>query len=124
METGGIYVYDEMGDNFHKEVNASLQKPLNKDSEEVTLHIQSPGGNVYAGYNAYHILKLSGKRIKSKIEGEAQSMATFLSLAGDDIEIYNPSVYMIHFPSAGIQGTADDMENGASELRNIENDMA
>lgn len=124
MNEGHIWVNTEMSDTFHNEVSNKLQLPINQQASEITLHIQSPGGNVYAGYNAYHMLKLSGKKIISRIEGEAQSMATFLSLAGDEVEIYNPSVYMIHFPQAGIQGTADDMESGASSLRNIENDMA
>jgi len=124
MNEGHIWVDKEMSDTFHNEVSSKLSLPINQQASEITLHIQSPGGNVYAGYNAYHMLKLSGKKIISRIEGEAQSMATFLSLAGDEVEIYNPSVYMIHFPQAGIQGTADDMESGASSLRNIENDMA
>jgi ATP-dependent Clp endopeptidase proteolytic subunit ClpP len=124
MNEGHIWVDKEMSETFHNEVSSKLSLPANQQASEITLHIQSPGGNVYAGYNAYHMLKLSGKKIISRIEGEAQSMATFLSLAGDEVEIYNPSVYMIHFPQAGIQGTADDMESGASSLRNIENDMA
>jgi ATP-dependent Clp endopeptidase proteolytic subunit ClpP len=92
-------------------------------SNKIILHIASPGGSVYAGYNIYNALKLSGKPIKTIIEGEAQSMATFIALAGDEIEICNPSVFMIHMPHSGVEGTAEQFEQGASELRTIENDM-
>lgn len=122
MKEGHIWIDGEITENYHLQVKKQLE--ANANADVITLHIQSPGGSVYAGYNTYHILKSSGKKIKSIIEGEAQSMATFISLAGDEIEIRNPSVYMIHNPSSGIQGDADMMISGASELRNIENDMA
>lgn len=122
MKEGHIWIDGEITDSYHLQVKKQLE--ANADADVIFLHIQSPGGSVYAGYNTYHILKSSGKKIKSIIEGEAQSMATFISLAGDEIEIRNPSVYMIHNPSSGIQGDADMMISGASELRNIENDMA
>lgn len=122
MKEGHIWIDGEITDNYHLQVKKQIE--ANADADVIVLHIQSPGGSVYAGYNTYHILKSSGKKIKSIIEGEAQSMATFISLAGDEIEIRNPSVYMIHNPSSGIQGDADMLISGASELRNIENDMA
>ena len=107
------------------ETFAYVKKRLVETSacDGLVLHIASPGGSVYAGYNIYHALKLSGKPIRSIIEGEAQSMATFIPLAGNTIEICNPSVFMIHNPSSGVEGTADAFERGASELRNIESDM-
>lgn len=122
MKEGHIWIDGEITENYHLSVKKELE--ANASADVIVIHIQSPGGSVYAGYNTYHVLKSSGKRIKAIIEGEAQSMATFISLAGDEIEIRNPSVYMIHNPSSGIQGDADMMISGASELRNIENDMA
>lgn len=117
-----IWIDGVIHEEYHKDVKRQLA--ANPDADTIVLHIQSPGGSVYAGYNTYHLLKSSGKRIKTIIEGEAQSMATFIALAGDEIEIRNPSVFMIHNPSSGVEGDADMMINGASELRNIENDMA
>lgn len=100
------------------------QVALAANAESLVVHIASPGGSVYDGYKIYHQLKGSGKKIKSIIEGEAQSMATFISLAGDEIEIKDPSIYMIHNPSQGLQGDADALQGGAEELRMIEDEMA
>ena len=122
MKEGHIWIDGVITDDYHKQINRQLQS--NADADLIVLHIQSPGGSVYAGYNTYHLLKSSGKKIRTIIEGEAQSIATFIALAGDAIEIRKPSVFMIHNPFAGIEGDADKMLNGASELRNIENDMA
>lgn len=118
---GHIFIDDVITPDTLAQVKAKLQEY--KDSPSITVHIQSPGGSVYAGYNIYHALKLSGKPIKTIIEGEAQSMATFIALAGSEIEICDPSVFMIHNPSSELQGTADQFIQGASELRNIESDM-
>lgn len=121
MNEGHIFIDDIITPDTLTAVKAKLLEY--KDAKAITVHIQSPGGSVYAGYNIYHALKNSGKTIKAIIEGEAQSMATFIPLAASEIAICDPSVYMIHNPSNEVQGTADDMIQGASELRNIETDM-
>lgn len=128
MKEGHIFIDDVITPDTLALVKAKLVEY--KDAPSLVLHIQSPGGSVYAGYNIYHALKLSGKKIKTIIEGEAQSMATFISSLGHPkngglgVEICNPSVFMVHLPHSGVEGTAEQFEQGASELRNIENDMA
>lgn len=120
---GHIFTDEEIGNDYHKVLKAQIDR-LNPNVTRIVHHIASPGGSVYGGYKAYHVLKGSGKKIKSIIEGEAQSMATFMAMAGDEIEILNPSTYMIHNPSQGIQGDADALRGGAVELENIQNEMA
>lgn len=120
---GHIFTDEEIGNDYHKVLKAQIDR-LNPNVTRIVHHIASPGGSVYGGYKAYHVLKSSGKKIKSIIEGEAQSMATFMAMAGDEIEILDPSTYMIHNPSQGIQGDADALRGGAVELENIQNEMA
>lgn len=121
MNEGHIFLDEQITPETYAMVKQRLAEFSGK--EKIVLHIASPGGSVYAGYNIYNALKLSNKPIKTIIEGEAQSMATFIALAGDEIEICNPSVFMIHMPHSGVEGTAENFEQGASELRTIENDM-
>jgi ATP-dependent protease ClpP protease subunit len=120
---GHIFTDEEIGNDYHKVLKAQIDR-LNPNVTRIVHHIASPGGSVYGGYKAYHVLKAAGKAIKSIIEGEAQSMATFMAMAGDEIEILDPSTYMIHNPSQGIQGDADALRGGAVELENIQNEMA
>lgn len=94
------------------------------DVDKIVHHISSPGGSVYAGYKAYHILKRTGKPIKSIVEGEAQSMATFIAMAGDEIVIMNPSRWMIHNPHQETFGDSGALQSAADELRRIETEMA
>jgi len=122
MNEGHIFVEGVIDHTLYEAVKK--QVALAADADSLVVHIASPGGSVYDGYKIYHVLKSAGKRIKAIIEGEAQSMATFISLAGDEIEIKDPSIYMIHNPSQGLQGDADALEGGAEELRIIEDEMS
>lgn len=120
---GHIFTDEEIGVDYHKLLKAQIDR-LSPSVTKIIHHIASPGGSVYGGYKAYHLLKNTGKKIKSIIEGEAQSMATFMALAGDEIEILDPSIFMIHNPKSGMEGDADAFQGSAEELRNIENEMA
>ena len=119
---GHIWIDGVIERDYHLEVKRQLMN--NKDAESIVVHIQSPGGYVATGYNIYHLLKSSGKRIRTIIEGEAQSIATIIALAGDTVEIREPSVFMIHNPFTNMEGDADALIKGASELRQMENDLA
>lgn len=119
--SGHIFIDEQITPETYAMVKKSLAEFANRD--KIILHIASPGGSVYAGYNIYNALKLSKKSIKTIIEGEAQSMATFIALAGDEIEICNPSVFMIHMPHSAVEGTREGFIQGASELKTIEDDM-
>jgi len=121
MKEGHIYIDDVIQPNQHLLVKQQVAKLGAID--KVVVHIQSPGGSVYGGYNTYHVLKSLGVPIKTIVEGEAQSMASFLAIAGDEVEIRNPSVFMIHMPSLEMAGDSDDLTSGANELRNIEEFM-
>jgi len=122
---GHIFIDGVITNDYHLEVKRQITA-LGANVDTLVVHIQSPGGSVYAGYNTYNVLKSSGKKIKAIIEGEAQSMATFISLAADKgmIEIKRPSTYMIHNPSQGLEGDADALSNGVEELRKIEEEMS
>lgn len=121
MREGHIYIDGVITENYHLQVRKQLENL--QDAEKIVVHIQSPGGSVYAGYNTYHVLKSSGKNVEAIIEGECQSIATFISLAADKVTARNPSVYMIHNPYTMLEGDAKTMENGANELRRIEDVM-
>lgn len=118
-----ISIYDEIGTVITADsIKSQLQ--AQQDASEIFLHIHSPGGNVYEGYTIYNLLKDSGKKITSKIEGVCASIATLIALSAEHIEMMPLSQWLIHPPFAGIEGTADDFEQAAGQLRSIENTLA
>lgn len=123
MVEGHIFTEGEIPDNYDAYLRQVLAQ-LPADTTHIVHHISSPGGSVYGGYKGYHVLLGAGKPITSIIEGEAQSMATFIAMAGNKVVIMDPSVYMIHNPSQGLKGDADAFKSSEEELRSIENDMS
>lgn len=123
MVEGHIFTTEEIPDNYDAYLRQALAQ-LPSDTTHIVHHISSPGGSVYGGYKGYHVLLGAGKPITSIIEGEAQSMATFIAMAGNKVIMNDPGVFMIHNPSQGLKGDADAFRSSAEELQNIENDMS
>ena len=73
-----------------------------KGVKNVTVRINSPGGDVMAGADIYSALRehsLNGAgRVKVVIIALAASAASVIAMAGDEIEMYPTSYMMIHNP--------------------------
>lgn len=121
MREGHIYIDGIISSEYHQKIRKDIENL--GDYKELIVHIQSPGGAVYSGYNIYHILKAQGKPITAIIEGECQSIATIIALAADKVIARNPSIFMIHNPWVQLAGDASDLEKGANELRKIGEDI-
>lgn len=94
------------------------------DIEEISLIINSPGGDVVEGFAMYDYLKSLGKKITTKGVGRVASIATVVFLAGDERMIAENTEFMIHNPWTFAEGDADEMQKRADELRAIENQIA
>jgi ATP-dependent Clp protease protease subunit len=117
MKEGHVFISGQIDRSTQDDIMAQIR--ANALAEKLILHVSSPGGSVYAGYNIYHALKSTQKPIQVIVEGEAQSMGSFLSMLGPS-KICNPSRFMIHNPRSGVEGTANEMVQGANELIKIE----
>lgn len=119
-----IFTTGIIEDDYADMLTEQLAK-MPSDAKKIIHHIQSPGGSCVAAYNGYHVLLSAKRPIHTVIEGQAESMATYLALVGTS-EIHKPSSYMIHMPfyPKGLPGDADAQKAGEERLRNIENEMA
>jgi ATP-dependent Clp endopeptidase proteolytic subunit ClpP len=122
MKEGHIFTDIPIDLEYPNYIENQLRNIGNVD--KIVHHISSPGGSVYGGYKGFQKLRAAGKPIKTIIEGEAQSMATFMAMAGDEILIMDPSRFMIHNPHQEAFGDASALEENARELRRIEDEMA
>lgn len=118
-----IKIYDEIGPIVTAEA-IQAQIHANQDASEIVLHIHSPGGSVYEGYAIFNLLRDTGKKITSQIEGVCASITTLIALSGQEIVMMPFSQWLVHPPFAGLEGTADDFEQVATQLRSIENTIA
>lgn len=74
------------------------------DVDEITVRINSGGGDVFAANAIYTRLKDHKAKINVKIDGWAASAATIIAMAGDTIQIPANGVFMIHNPQMGLVG--------------------
>ena len=69
--------------------------------EEITLYINSPGGEVSSGLAVYDFMKMIQAPIRTVCIGTAASMGAILFLAGDSRVMMPNSRIMIHDPAPG-----------------------
>jgi ATP-dependent Clp protease protease subunit len=85
---------------------------------DISLYVNSPGGSVTAGLAVYDIMRLIPNDVSTLAMGFAASMGQFLLTVGSPgkrFALPNARI-MMHQPSAGIGGTAADIEIQAENL--------
>ncbi|WP_193611479.1 ClpP family protease [Nocardioides lijunqiniae] len=92
---------------------------------DISLHINSPGGSVSAGLAIYDTMCLIPNDVSTLAMGLAASMGQFLLSAGTPGKRYAlpHSRVLMHQGSAGIGGTAIDIEIQADNLEHTKNVM-
>lgn len=120
--TGHIFIYGGIGTEAGEVsiANVKSQIEANKSASDYTVHIISQGGDVFEGYGIYNILKNTGKKIETHVEGLCASIATLVAFAGEKIVMNRTSEFMIHNPSiSDLRGDARDIRNVADQLDKI-----
>lgn len=86
--------------------------------QEITLFINSPGGEVDSGLALYDTMRAIGCPIRTVCTGTAASMAAILFLSGDKREMLPHSKVMIHDPliPGGVGGSALTVDAVARNL--------
>lgn len=101
---------------------ADLKKQLDElKGKDLTVYINSPGGNVFAGVAMASFLKRHDGKTTAIVDGWCCSIATEIFFACQTRKIPANAYLMIHKPSAAVQGTSDDMLKAADMLDTIQN---
>ena len=93
--------------------------------KDISLYIDSPGGEVYAGLGILDTMNFLNPDVSTICVGMAASMASVLLAAGTKgkrLALPN-SMILIHQPSSGAQGQQTDIQIAADETRWIRNHM-
>lgn len=116
-----LSIFDEIG--FWGTNAADFSNTLKGiTASEIVVEINSPGGSVFDGiaiYNMLRSLSAGGKTITTKVMGVAASIASVIALAGDKIIMPANSMMMVHSPSGGVFGTAEEMRALADVLDKV-----
>lgn len=90
---------------------------------EITVVINSPGGDVAEGLAIYNYLRR--EKVNTEISGMAASIASVIALAGQHVAIYDNSTFFIHHAWCFLgDGNADDARTAADRMDAIDANLA
>lgn len=89
------------------------------DISELTVRINSGGGDVFAGQAIYSLLKSHKAKVTVYIDGLAASIASVIAMAGDTVVMPRNAMMMIHNPWMIAIGNANDFRRLADDLDKI-----
>ncbi len=114
----GIIGMDWFGDGVTAKQFAEDLKKLGK-VQTIDLRINSDGGVVTDARAMYNLLVEHPAKVISHIDGIAASAASFVAMAGAEIEIAEGGFVMIHNARGVTVGEAEDHERTAAVLRQV-----
>ena len=91
---------------------------------DVTVNINSPGGDMFEGLAIYNILREYNGRVTVKILGIAASAASVIAMAGDEIRMGLGAFLMIHNCWVGIAANRLGLREMADSLEPFDKAMA
>ena len=100
-----------------------FKNDLYAESGDVTVWLNSPGGDCIAAAQIYNMLKEYPGNITIKIDGIAASAASLIAMAGNKVLMSPVSMMMIHNPMTAAIGNADDMQKAAAMLDEVKDSI-
>ena len=86
---------------------------------DLTVQINSPGGDVFAAAQMYNMLRSHRGKVTVYVDSLAASAASVVAMAGDEVEISPVGMIMIHNPSTMAWGDHNEMERTIATLNEV-----
>lgn len=117
LELSGTIAEDSW---FDDDVTPQIFKDeLNAGSGDITVWINSPGGDCVAAAQIYNMLSNYKGKVTVKIDGIAASAASVIAMAGDTVLVSPVSMLMIHNPATIAWGDHAEMQKAIDMLSEV-----
>jgi ATP-dependent Clp protease protease subunit len=125
-----IFILEPISNTTVNHVLQEIIKQKESKDEDLRVYLNSPGGDVQAGYAIYELLKLSGRKVITYAINEVFSCAVAIYLAGEERYATNYSQFMIHEPyhefeqddNSGLSMTTSSYKKNLKELEEVTNE--
>ena len=105
---------------FDDDITPQLfREELNAGSGDITVWINSPGGDCVAAAQIYNMLMDYRGSVTVKIDGIAASAASVIAMAGTKVLVSPVSMMMIHNPATIASGDAAEMQKAIAMLDEV-----
>lgn len=118
-----IFIDEPIDDELANGVIAQMLYLDSINQNRIDIYINTPGGSVYNGLAIYDVAHLIKSPIKTICVGMAASMGAILMLMGTERCATKHSRIMLHQPSGGVIGTADDISITHEEIQKVKKEM-
>lgn len=109
---------------FDDDVTPQIFKDeLNSDSGDITVWINSPGGDCIAAAQIYNMLMDYKGNVTVKIDGIAASAASVIAMAGTKVLVSPVSMLMIHNPMTIAYGNSAEMQKAIDMLASVKDSI-
>jgi ATP-dependent Clp protease protease subunit len=121
LKTRTILLTGEVDKELSEKVIRQLLLLESMSEDPVTVLIDSPGGDVYAGFSIFDMIRFIKAPVRIVGMGLVASAAALILLAVPKERRFGlpNSAYLIHQPLSGIQGVATEIEIHARELEKM-----
>ena len=105
---------------FGDEVTPGIfRDELMKCEGNITVWINSPGGDVFAAAQIYNMLMDYKGNVTVRIDGLAASAASVIAMAGTTVEMSPVGMLMVHNPSTAVIGNTKEMQAAIQMLDEV-----
>lgn len=100
-----------------------FREELMYGSGDITVWINSPGGDCVAAAQIYNMLREYVGKVTVKIDGIAASAASVIAMAGDTVLMSPVSMMMIHNPMTIAFGDSGEMQRAIDMLKSVKDSI-
>lgn len=121
-ENRTLFLNGEISDEtwYGDEVTPKLFKEeLQSGEGDITVWINSPGGDVFAAAQIYNMLMDYKGNVTVKIDGLAASAASVIAMAGTEVQMSPVAMMMIHNPATITIGDSSEMKKAIDMLDEV-----
>lgn len=97
----------------------AFRDELYAEEGDITLWVNSPGGNVFAAAEIYTMIRDYPGKVTVRIASIAASAASVVAMSGDLVQMSPTALIMVHDPSTIAMGNAKDMEKAITTLNEV-----
>lgn len=97
----------------------NFRDELYAEDGDVTIYLNSPGGNVFAAAEIYTMIRDYPHNVKVRIASIAASAASVIAMAGNTVEMSPTALLFVHDPSTIAMGNTRDMEKAITTLNEV-----
>ena len=117
--TAEVFIFGDIGESWYGDSVAAkdfVREIAALDVDEMTVRINSYGGSVSDGIAIYNAIRRHKANVTISIEGIAASIASLIAMAGNQIEMADNALMMIHAPWGVSIGNSAEMRQYADML--------